>query len=55
MKYIVAGKLVNEPTPDQQERTRFTGGWRKREINGQAVMWNACVSPPFGGGDKYNF
>lgn len=52
MKYVVVGKIA-EPTPDQQERARLTGGWSQRSINGHDVMWNACVSPPFGGGDVY--
>lgn len=55
MKYVVAGKLISTPTQDHEERVRFTGGWRERVINGKTVMWNACVSPAFGGGDQYNF
>lgn len=55
MKYIVAGKLTDVVNTDLQDRIRMTGGWRERTINGQQVMWNACVSPPFGGGDVYEF
>jgi len=54
MKYIVAGKVA-DPTPDQNERARTTGGWRELEIQGVKVMWNACVSPPFGGGMHVEF
>jgi len=49
MKYVVVGH-IQTPTPDQHERARLTGGWKERIINGSTVMWNSCVSPPFGGG-----
>ena len=55
MKYVVAGKLVNFPTPDQEERVRFTGGWQERTINSLQVQWNACVSPGFATGENYKF
>ena len=52
MNYVVVGKIT-EPTPDQNERARLTGGWQTKSINGKEVLWNACISPPFGGGDNY--
>jgi hypothetical protein len=54
MKYIVTGKVA-EPTTDQHQLATNTGGWRVIEINNIEVMWNACVSPPFGGGMHVEF
>ena len=54
MKYVVTGNLQT-PTTDQMERARLTGGWKEQIVNGVEVMWNACVSPPFGGNINYNF
>lgn len=55
MIYVIAGKLFETVNTDLNERVKHTGGWRTRTINGKSVQWNACVSPPFGGGDKYAF
>lgn len=55
MLYVIAGKLTESVNTDLSDRIRMTGGWRTRTINGKSVQWNACVSPPFGGGDKYDF
>ena len=53
-KYVVTGKLQT-PTTDQIERARLTGGWKEKIVNGVEVMWNPCVSPPFGGGMDCTF
>lgn len=45
MKYIVVGKLVDQPTPAQMDRAERNGGWS--EYKGH--WFNACVSPGFGG------
>ena len=50
MDYIVVGKIA-VPTPDQEHRANLTGGWQEKKINGKTVMWNACVSKPFGGAE----
>lgn len=55
MKYVVAGKLIDSPTVDQEERVKYTGGWKQRTINNKTVLWNACVSPAFASGDRYTF
>lgn len=55
MQYVVAGKLISNPSTDLDERIRFTGGWKERIINGKKVLWNACVSPGFAQGDTYKF
>jgi hypothetical protein len=50
---VVVGKIA-VPTPDQESRAMLTGGWQEKKINGKTVLWNACVSKPFGNAD-YEF
>lgn len=52
LKYVVVGRIAT-PTDAQHARAAKNGGWKERIICGVPVLWNSCVSPPFGG-DKYD-